>query len=171
MKFYGIDMQHNPNGLLAMETLLNMRRPGTIYELGTGKGAMTCFLGTWALGNEAHVLSYDIEDALEPVARRILSHLPVECILGDLYQDPTKGRLLNELAQPGRGPRFIYCDGGDKNLELEIFSPALSAGDVIGCHDCGTEVHIDTAIDVMKKRGFVLLANIKTGNQLFWTKL
>ncbi len=37
-------------------------------------------------------------------------------------------------------PLVLYCDNGNKPLEVETFAPALRAGDFLAVHDLGTEI-------------------------------
>jgi len=40
----------------------------------------------------------------------------------------------------GKNSALVYCDGGNKERELEIYRKTIMPGSIIGCHDYGTEV-------------------------------
>jgi len=38
------------------------------------------------------------------------------------------------------GPTIVFCDGGNKAVELKVFSRFLKKGDYIAVHDFGNEI-------------------------------
>jgi len=74
------------------------------------------------------------------------------------------------------GPALIYCDGGHKYNELALYNKILRQGDVMGCHDYGTEVNMPNADKLMKESGldkYIAPHSLKelATLQQFWVKL
>ncbi len=59
-----------------------------------------------------------------------------------------------------RRPSFLYCDGGDKTLELTLYAENSQPGDLVGVHDYGVyegrEIDPDYADPMMEELGFAL---------------
>jgi hypothetical protein len=47
---------------------------------------------------------------------------------------------VRDLIARAPRPFVLYCDNGDKRLEVETFAPALQVGDFLAVHDLGTEI-------------------------------
>ena len=50
------------------------------------------------------------------------------------------GRAIVEKLLASKKRKFIYCDNGNKDLELNVFAEHLLVGDLLGVHDWGYEV-------------------------------
>lgn len=83
---------------------------------------------------------------------------------------------IKDLVKSSDLPVFNYNDNGHKIKELDIVSSVMRPGDVIGCHDFGTEVP-KKSIKFLEDRGFIILEqyekwiNENLCLQRFWKKV
>ena len=47
---------------------------------------------------------------------------------------------VRDLISQAPRPFVLFCDDGNKPLEVATFAPALRTGDVLAVHDLGTEI-------------------------------
>jgi hypothetical protein len=75
----------------------------------------------------------------------------------DAWAPATISDVSNWMVE--KKPVFIYCDGGEKPIELDLYSKIVRSGDLIGVHDYGTyegaEIEPAQADRMMQERGFV----------------
>jgi len=108
------------------ELLIELTRPQTIYELGTGNGLFTNWLSETF--PKVFIFSYDKVRPEVPPSR---DGLFFEAdILGD---HNWQKRLATEIENGGR--TILLCDNGDKVAEMRRFAPHMKLGDVLMCHD------------------------------------
>lgn len=110
--------------LEAWDDLPARAHPRGVLELGTGTGAFSRWLG-------ARVEWFRTIDVGAPERK------PPGFIRLDLFRQADDVREL--IARAPR-PFVLYCDDGDKPLEVETFGPALGVGDFLAVHDYGTEI-------------------------------
>ena len=83
---------------------------------------------------------------------------------------------IQDIVTNAAGPVLSYNDNGSKIKELDLVSEVMRPGDVIGCHDFGTEVP-KTSVPFLKERGFTILQqyeewiNTHLCLQRFWQKI
>ena len=51
-----------------------------------------------------------------------------------------KNEELASILRDANRPKLLYCDNGNKKVEVELYSKYLYKGDVLGVHDWGTEI-------------------------------
>ena len=68
----------------------------------------------------------------EQVAHRISGHPKI--VQGDNFSPEIWGRVGSLVANTN-GAAMVYCDGGDKQKEMMIYTPLLKVGDYIRAHD------------------------------------
>lgn len=122
------------------QTLLeNNNLPKQIIEIGTCRGGFTVFLKK--LFPDADVFTFDITkempEGFHHTEGRLTNALPIfekfgikfeEC---DIFQNITK---VQNLIQRD-GLTLLFCDGGNKPLEFQVFSQFLKKNDLIFAHD------------------------------------
>jgi len=55
----------------------------------------------------------------------------------DVFSNETKDHILDNISE---FKTFIFCDGGDKAREFNMYAPLLKEGDCIAVHDWGQEI-------------------------------
>jgi len=136
---FGKTSQQLITDLLLWEEFLSSHPVRSIIELGTGQGGMSLYLLLWAIQKNIRFNTFD------NVRRNsnFQSRLEREINLRDHFH------LLDVLAYPpevmkfANPPVLIYCDDGNKPLEMQIYSRLLRPGDFIAVHDYGIEIHQD----------------------------
>jgi len=101
--------------------------PTTVIEIGTLYGAFTQLLRDHDVCDKAALHTFDIRDTLsKPLEGTVTRHI------GDIFleQFPT---VVSLIQQPGRA--FVFCDGGNKEREVNVLCQHLKKGDLILCHD------------------------------------
>ena len=82
---------------------------------------------------------------------------------------------IQEIIKSASSPIVSYNDNGHKVRELDIVSEAMRVGDIIGCHDFGTEVP-QSSVGFLAERGFEIIESYEEhiNNHLclqrFWQK-
>jgi hypothetical protein len=118
------DAMQAPEDLEAWEAFLADTRPRAVLELGTASGAFARWLNR-------RVRWFKTLDVQKP-RRRTPGFIALDVL----------GRPDDVRALIGQAPRpfVLYCDDGNKPLEVELFAPSLRSGDFLAVHDLGTEV-------------------------------
>jgi hypothetical protein len=98
----------------------------TIIEIGTYKGGLTY----WFNLNKkegAKVISYDIKDY------KNFKENDITFIIRDVFDEVSVSEIKNFIQNGGK--TLLFCDGGFKNQEFNIFSKFLKNEDHIMLHD------------------------------------
>ena len=133
--FIGIKTAQDPLDFLLWEKVLTGLTFARIIELGTYKWGMSLFFFLWCMTKKAQFYTYDNKFfPLTRVGRRL--GLVRRYKMVDVFEAEAEiGKLI---AEPGVS--VVFCDGGNKPLELKTFSKYIKTGDLIAVHDWGTEV-------------------------------
>lgn len=136
--FIGQRMQHN-FWIYAIIDKVMAENPQikSIVEIGTGSGALSSVFGLWGVKRNIPVLTIDKVMRHTPA---ILSRLGVEYMQADVFSDQVVQRIE---ALVGDSPTWIYCDGGSKRREVELFAPLVPADSIISAHDYQVEFFPD----------------------------
>jgi hypothetical protein len=124
----------------AWQEFLDTARPQAILELGTGTGVFS----RWLAEHVGWFATLDIEEppSAPPGFRRL-----------SVWDDEPE--ILALIEQAPR-PFVLFCDNGDKPLEIAKYAPAVRVGDFVAVHDVGTEVSLERDIPAW-------LAVVRTG--------
>jgi hypothetical protein len=118
-----------------------------VVELGTGSGAFSCYLATYAFLAGAEFHTFDTQLKGSPTkrinyrARRLIARLGGRTHRRDVFS-PTTVTLIEKILRQGR-TALVYCDDGNKIREVETFAEHLKIGDFLGVHDFGSEIHAE----------------------------
>lgn len=153
---FGGAVQHSWAELYMLERVLDYRKPNRIVEIGTGTGRLTLYLAVWARCNlPCHVTTIDTLKQTTPQLADLLRSLEVDRRHGTCFE-PGFCRQIRRYGEAST--LLLYCDGGNKAQELREFAPMLGPGDVIMCHDFGTEVDPEQfGLDWCRQHGLVPL--------------
>jgi hypothetical protein len=114
----------------AWQQFFDSVRPKAILELGTGTGVFS----RWLAERVAWFATLDIEEP-EPGT-------PGFHRLSVWDNEPEILALIKQAPRPF----VLFCDDGDKPLEIGKYAPAVRVGDFVAVHDVGTEVSLDRDI-------------------------
>lgn len=148
----GIHYLHRPEDLVIMEEALSKVKPKVSVELGTYFGGFTGMLSDMVKKWDGIVHTFD----KEMVDGNKIADMLWKCENVDFHEADVIGNGACEEVTDiiSDGIVFLYCDNGDKNLELELYAPYLNEGSIIGTHDYGTECEPKRAEAFMKQNGF-----------------
>jgi len=139
------NISHEEQGLPIIRGMLLEFQPELIIEFGTSKGGFTWILHSTLPDVELH--TYDLKHIA--AQKRIKKHMNdnVHFHTCDILSKPLP-EVLKELCKDSR-KKLLYCDNGNKQLEIELYSGFLNKDDIIGCHDYGKEVHWENIKDYL----------------------
>lgn len=110
----------------AWEIFLRDRRISTIIELGTGTGAFSLRLRDKA----PNFLTLDNKEPYHDIE---------EFISYDILNDPDD--MIKEEINSASRPFLLYCDNGNKQQEVAMYSKILNKGDYLATHDFQIEIY------------------------------
>jgi predicted O-methyltransferase YrrM len=107
------------------------RRPKRIIELGTGHGALACYLAVFCKlhGIEFYTIDYYVKPGAN--VKAIFERLEVRYFDMPIFQN---AGMIKSWIEKG-GMTILLCDDGDKPKEYNLFAPSLKSGDIIMAHD------------------------------------
>ena len=130
--------KHGKEYLPKIFSTIRKHDPDIFIELGTFQGGLTLaiheefpYLKIYSFDKGAHC-NVDTWDKI--------FNKNVEIFLEDVLSKPNK-RLLEIMNKDLDKKIFLYCDNGNKTIEITTYSKYLKVGDVIGCHDWLVEVN------------------------------
>jgi hypothetical protein len=126
--FYkGLRAEQSRNIFRALDVLSEYENPSQIIEIGASSGGFTKILEDHPISKNAKIYSIELK-AFNPNA--VYSDKVIQ-INGDCFHlEESIGNTIKK-----DGTTLFFCDGGDKNLEINIFSKYLKVGDLIFGHD------------------------------------
>lgn len=104
-----------------------------MLEIGTQFGATSLFFKHHAEVYGFDFLTIDIVEF--PEVSRIKELLGGSFHLMDCFTAETI-----QIVTSVDTPKLVFCDGGNKPLEMQTYAPLLKPGDFIACHDWMSEV-------------------------------
>ena len=69
----------------------------------------------------------------------------------DVFSEETQTHIKENVEQ---FKTFIFCDGGDKAREFNMYAPLLKSGDCIAVHDWEQEIHFGQIEQTIRDYGF-----------------
>jgi len=132
--FFNLLMSQNQNGPIVFDTIfkyfINQNiKIGRIIELGTAHGGLSVLFGVFALAYGCKYITYDIFDT--PNYKDLFNRLDVDFRQKDIFANEQE--IVEEIQK--EDVTILFCDGGNKIKEFNIFSNYLKKGDVILAHD------------------------------------
>lgn len=152
---------HRPEDFFVIKKIIEEIKPKNTIELGTYFGGFTGILSDMVKPWGGIVHTFDVKKVKDNRIDEMLK----KCGNVIFYEEDVIGKKRSKGIIKGvtnkkvvelisDGIVALYCDNGDKNIELEIYAPYLNKGSIIGTHDYGTECIIDRAEKFMEKTGF-----------------
>jgi len=125
----GLHISHPASAISALNTVVVQF--DKIIEVGYYKGGLTQYFAEFS-SDDCKVVAYDINDKYRSdenfTFNNKISFEEVDCFSNQGFE-----KIKNEINHPGKV--LLFCDGGDKDREFNLFSPFLKSGDVIMVHD------------------------------------
>lgn len=118
--------------------IIKQINPELIIEFGTHQGGFSLCLAETC--PDATIHTFDVYPGVSDTC-----HFPSRIglhIANILEPSLTTHAFIVDLLQDKRR-KLLYCDNGNKKLEVKIFSKYLNNGDFIGVHDWGREIFWD----------------------------
>ena len=129
--FLGRRTSQNELTIPSWERVLRKVRFNTFIDIGTYNGNFSYYLLLFCKERGARFYSYDV---LDHKNKRIAGYFQKL----DVFKNENEiGTLIRQ-----DGISVVFCDGGDKAREIQIFSQYLKPGDIIAVHDFGKEVFL-----------------------------
>jgi len=110
----------------------------SLVELGTGQGGTSLYLLLQCIQRGMTFDTFDTAPAWAcdtPVGKLAMLGQHFHC---GSYLDALRP-LLERILDNGPHPLLLFCDGGDKPRDFQMFAPLLKVGDLIAVHDFGGE--------------------------------
>lgn len=139
--FLGIPISQWHADLWLWEKFFARNKIRSFIELGTGSGGMSLFFLMQSYQYRFKFNTFDIEipQALDTQIGKMMnlkSHFKQGDIMVQLYD------VIENLLEKSDHPIMLYCDNGNKPLEVKTFSMFLESGDYIAVHDWGKEFNV-----------------------------
>jgi len=145
-KMFGVVVYKSWGEMFQIEALLNAVKFSNIIELGTGYGSTAILMGVHSHMTGAKVFTYDDKPTVTAEVQKLYDAIGVEFEVIDIFENEKK--IADLITRPGR--TLLYCDNGNKNKELQMWSYYLKPGDVALVHDYPEET-FQTILDEVSK--------------------
>ena len=131
-----ISLVHEEDAVPFIYALIATAKFEMIVELGTSWGGFTILLHEALPDAEIHTFDNDNPREVnyawfEKNTKNIYFYKPVDVLIDD---NETVVNLLKMKKY-----KLLYCDNGNKPLEVERYAKYLNSGDIIGVHDYNAE--------------------------------
>jgi len=135
-----VPIKHTPEDMEIITNVASSFNPVAIFELGTLQGGLTLLLHEAC--PEVAIVTFDQKPVEDEAAFKVLFRGPGSVIAytGDIFKPAITDFILTMFRACSFGPKLLYCDDGNKPLEVNTFGPLLASGDLLGVHDWGSEV-------------------------------
>jgi len=126
-----------PAQILSHIDIINRYKIALFVELGTYMGGgLVHVIPNLILDRNFRYMGYEIlpEKVKDEILFFAFDHPRCELILQDMFLAHNLEAVSDAIAST-QGRVYVFCDGGNKPKELEIFSKFLRVGDIISVHD------------------------------------
>lgn len=133
--FLGIRQRHTYWMYKVIDDILNENKQiGGIIETGTGKGALSLFLGLECYERGLKPLwTYDVLAIEEP---KLFKLLGIHFVIRSCFHEIS----IKEIKEYADIPVLFMCDNGKKIKEFNYFTGLLKQGSIIAAHDWNVEI-------------------------------
>ena len=129
--FFGTDMSQVENAPIVLNRFLNIVKPETIIEIGTFKGGLSVLFSLYTIANNKRFVTYDIKDHI--VNKEVFLKLSIDLRISDVFKESVISEITSLIRSAG--VTVLFCDGGNKIREFNLFGKVLKQGDYILAHD------------------------------------
>lgn len=138
---FGVYIAHTWMELGLIMDFIISARITRFVEIGVHKGGLAAILAHTAEHLPYfHYLGVEIKQGIiEETVKKLFHPLMEERDIRQLMiADAHKRQTINfvkDWIHRSAGPALVYCDGGDKPKEFNLYAPIIRAGDFIAAHD------------------------------------
>ena len=154
----GCGCKHVVSDFPKLKEIIEIVKPDTIVELGTGGGGVSAFFSDVVRQWDGIVHTFDYITSCETLLQKcdnVIFH-QADCV--------GNGPIDEVINVINKGTVLLYCDNGHKETEIEIYSEHLNKGSLIACHDYDTEVNPFWINSFLESRGFKKFHNDELRN-------
>lgn len=136
--YCGFNSYQSVFGISALEWFLKKIPVSRIIELGTAEGGTAILFGLhmWITGGK--FVTWDSNRRQSEKWFELAKMLGIEFVNSDIFQPESKEKIKSFIQQPGR--TLLFCDNGNKPLEVNTFASLLKHDDILMAHDWGIEI-------------------------------
>jgi len=163
-RFMGAGMSQNYASIYWQEYYIESNRFDYVVEFGSQKGALSTYLANMAAITESYIFdTYEMFPDKDWYSRndegvghwfdRLAEMSPyINYHHDNVFTESTYNHIKENLEQ---FKTYIFCDGGDKAREFNMYAPLLKPGDKIAVHDWNMEVRQPQIQQTMDKYNIV----------------
>ena len=166
-RMMGGGMSQTYSALYFLEYYIRDHEFSLVIEIGTQKGALSLYLANMAAVTEQfHFITVDITDKdyrsrpdegvghwLDKLEEICPDH--IEVITDDCFSPHFTDMLSIGIKNDEKV--LIFCDGGDKKRELDVFGGIIKTSDHILVHDWGMELYHHEVAGIVKSHNLEIV--------------
>jgi cephalosporin hydroxylase len=164
-RYMGAGMSQNYASIYFQEYYIESNRFDYVVEFGSQKGALSTYLANMAALTESYVFdTYEMFPDQDWNIRRnegaghwfskLAEISPyINYHHTNVFTEETYNHVKENLEQ---FKTYIFCDGGDKAREFNMYAPLLKQGDRIAVHDWNMEVRMEQLTETMDKYNIIV---------------
>jgi len=164
-RYMGGGMSQSYAAIYFYEYYFEAHRFNYVVEFGSQKGALSTYFANMAGITEAfffdtyelhpeQVWDVRVHEGCGHWYSRLSDMSPyINYYHQDIFSEETFNHTKANMEQLDR--TFLFCDGGDKIKEFNMYAPLLKKNDRIAVHDWGLEIYFPPILETMKKYNIV----------------
>lgn len=177
-RFMGAGMSQSYVGIYFFEYYQESNQFEYIVEFGSQKGALSTYFANMAAITERFYFdtfewnkSQDWNNRINEGAghwfEKLASISPyINTYEQDIFSEKTYNHVKENMNQ---FKTFIFCDGGDKVKEFNMYAPLLKAGDRIAVHDWDQEIRMSQIQETCNKHNLIVDDHWADSHNVFGT--
>lgn len=147
--------QHRSDDFPVIAEILTPHKPLVVIELGTDEGGFSGWMADLVLPWGGIVHTFDIKKKF----KEELTHDFKNLLFTEADVLSSTHDVVKTLASSPHV--LLYCDNGNKELEVKFYAEYLKPGSILGVHDYNTEIMAEWVEPYVAKLGFERLGHAK----------
>lgn len=164
-RFMGAGMSQSYVAIYFFEYYQEAHQFEYIVEFGSQKGSLSTYFANMAAISERFIFdtfewnkAQDWNNRVNEGAGHWFEKLAqispyINTYEADVFSQETYDHVMDNVQQ---FKTFIFCDGGDKAKEFNLYAPFLKSGDCIAVHDWGHEIFYEQIKDTCDRYNLIL---------------
>ena len=141
---------HRSEDLPIIQSIIRAHQPAVAVELGTAQGGFAAMMADTVAEWGAKAHTFDHVSMMEP--RHLAAFPNLTFYEEDVLPPGGNPRIIELISQPDA---LLYCDNGNKKMEITLYAPHLQVGSLLGVHDYNEEFSASWAEEFVASLGFV----------------